>query len=135
MTAATDFTNLTLGRVATLLARSVGARKTGQGCADHDGNRSRYYHLPDGRGLRISDHDCGEEQGLSPVSIDLVIDLDDGEASISIDHLEPGAGWFKTDTTFFDLGWPDDAASDETFCGDGAAWTAAIKAKLIALFS
>lgn len=121
-----DYTEMSLSRVATHLARKVGAKKEGQGFAyGRENNRSRYYRLPNGDQLRISDHTALIGSLSRNVAIDVVID--EGAAAITDRRADREIG--------LDCNAPAGCQADiygnpmpdyRGFGWDGAAWTDAV---------
>lgn len=134
---AVDITTWSLGKAATCLAKRLGARKISEGAnyqrlSGDALKRSRYYRLPDGRELRISDHLDRRHEGMRS-SIDviwteaaggdgaeaIILYGDDGYGrakAFELNHEGNGA-----DREYYDEAW---------FNGNGAAFTAALFAKL-----
>ncbi len=141
--AALDFSSMSLTQAAKEIAKLAGAKKTGQGKLYAEGGRrvydgpggerSRYYRLPDGRELRISNH---ADVSGSPANLDLVLDPEYGQATVK--HYKPGTStktiepsWFERDQDAVSKNiHGEPIAGESVFNGDGAAWSAALLQRL-----
>lgn len=133
-----DWSEMPFSRMQTSIAKRLGASKVGEGKAYNEAGRrawggggikSRYYRLPDGREMRISNHT--DRSGYAP-HIDLVID--NGEATLS--HRPIGGGKSASEEFSLSLS-PNGLLVDGKpipelygFGDDGIAWTEAILRRL-----
>ena len=85
--------------------------------SDKSRSGSKYYTLPDGRNMRISDHDLSSDRGSSARNIDLIVDPG-GEVTIKHEVLDPGASWFREKSTTLSM----DASPDEFLYSNGEPW-------------
>ena len=85
--------------------------------SDKSRSGSKYYTLPDGRNMRISDHDLSSDRGTSARHIDLIVDPE-GSVTIKHDVLDPGANWFREKSTTLEL----DTSPDELLHSNGEPW-------------
>lgn len=116
----------TLGQIANAIAQRFGAKKTGQGMESRGGNRSRYYTLPDGRELRVSDHEFPRGHGNGTAHVDVVINVDDQSVDVKQNQLDQ-LGIVRDEISYRSLNLRgQNIGGLEGFDYDVAAWEAAI---------
>ena len=83
------------------ISRSI-TKQLGAKLYDKSKSGSRYYTLPDGRYLRVSNHELSDMRGTSPRHMEAIIDPDAGEVTIKHD-LPGGFDSYKMTLTPDDL--------------------------------
>ena len=114
----------TLGGLADAIRKRFGATKLSEGLKNTEGGRSRYYSLPDGRELRVSDHEFPRRHGAGVAHVDIVYNKND--QSIVVIHNNVKAGIAKEiSSVALDLDG-NNVGQLKAFGGDKDAFNAAV---------